>query len=91
MTITEKVIARDALRLYEADLSCDIWEAVKLGTFKFTDTSYTWEERLPYYQKQFDKYKKRCIKHGKDKVLDVVAEFLPKPVLLIIKLIIGGV
>lgn len=90
MTITEKVIARDALRLVEADLSVDIWEAVKAGNFRFTDTTYSWEERLPHYQAQFEKYKKKCLKHGATKVFEVVGNFLPSPILAIIKVIIGG-
>lgn len=82
-----KVQARDVLRAIVDQLSIEIWEDVRDGKFTFTNSKYTWQERLPHYEKQLETHKGKAINHGIDTVLDIVVNFLPKNIVTLVKMV----
>lgn len=78
---------RDGERIYDSAASLVLWRRQAKGEKVFTGTDYDPEERIKYYTERGNKYVKRTVSHGVQKVLDLLGQVLPGKVIEIIKVI----
>ena len=88
-TKTEELKAiRDGLRVFDSEVSIELWTRQKRGEDVF-NSGYVPDERLKHYEDREERYKGYLINYGFTKVIDWISDFVPFNLIRILRIILG--